>query len=422
MIPIKIIREDPEKIMETLKKRGKEFPLEELREIDKKWRKRKKEADKLRHKRNNIGEKIAEKKKKGKQAEEEIEKMQEIKKELEEKEEETKKLNHKREKLWMSLPNLLDSEVPKGETEEDNKEISKWGEKLERNFKTKTHLELARELNLIDEKASEVTGEGFYYLKNDLAMLGIALQKFTIDKLTEKGYELIEPPFMLREKIYKKATNVDKFKEDMYGVKDTDKYLIGTSEHPMAAMHKDEVYQKEELPKKYVAISPCFRKEAGTHGKYRKGLYRMHQFNKIEQFIVCKPENEEKYFKELQENAEEIYQELKIPYRVVILCGGDTPKTQAKTYDVEALMADGEYREIGSNSTSKDYQARRMNIKYEKEKYGEREYVYTLNNTGVATSRTMLAIMENHQNEKGEINIPKALQPYMNGKKKIKKK
>ena len=421
MIPIKTIRNEPEKIKETLEKRNIKFPLEKLRELDEEWRNRKKKVDNLRHRKNKINRKIANKKKNGEDAEKEISKVKQMKEELETKEEEIEKIKGERDELWMQLPNLLDPEVPEGENEEDNKEIKKWGEKPERDFEPKAHMEIARELDLIDEKASEVTGEGFYYLKKDLAMLDIALQKYAVDKLIEKGYKLIEPPFMLREKTYKKATNVDKFKEDMYGIKNTDKYLIGTSEHPMVAMHKDEVFQKEELPKKYVAISPCFRKEAGTHGKYRKGLYRMHQFNKIEQFIVCKPENEEKYFKELQKNAEEIYQELEIPYRVVINCSGDTPKTQAKTHDTELLMVDGQHREAGSNSTSKAYQARRMNIKYEKEKYGEREYTYTLNNTGIATSRTMLAILENHQTEKGEIKIPKPLQSYMNGKKKIKK-
>jgi len=421
MIPIDTIRNEPEKIRETLEKRGEDFPIEKIQKLDKEWRQLKKEVDNLRHEKNKINKKIANKKKEGEKAEEEIQQMKEMKDQLEEKEEEIKKTEKKRKKLWMNLPNLLDPEVPEGETEKDNKEIKKKGEPKEFNFKAKTHLELAKDLDIIDEKASEVTGEGFYYLKKDLAMLDYALQKYAIDQLTKKGYKLIEPPFMLREEIYKKATNVDKFKEDMYGVKDTDKYLIGTSEHPIVAMHKDDVFQKEELPKKYVGISPCFRKEAGTHGKYRKGLYRMHQFNKIEQLIICKPENEEKYFKELQKNAEKLHEKLEIPYRVVINCSGDTPKTQAKTYDTELLMVDGEYREAISNSTSKDYQARRLNIKYEKEKYGEREYVYTLNSTAIATSRTMLALMENHQTKKGEIKIPKAIQPYMN-KKKIKKK
>ncbi len=420
MIPIETIRNNPNKIKETLEKRKEEFPLKKLRKLDEEWRKQKKEVDNLRHEKNKINKKIAKKKKKGKETEQEIQQMKEMKEQLETKEEEIKETEEKRKELWMNLPNLLDPEVPEGKTEQDNKERKKWGEPTEFEFETKTHLELAKELDIIDEKASEVTGEGFYYLKKDLAMLDYALQKYAIDQLTEKGYELIEPPFMLREEAYKKATNVDKFKEDMYGVKDTDKYLIGTSEHPIVAMHKDDVFQKEELPKKYVGISPCFRKEAGTHGKYRKGLYRMHQFNKVEQLIICKPENEEKYFNEMQENAEELHRKLEIPYRVVINCSGDTPKTQAKTYDTELLMVDGEYREAISNSTSKDYQARRLNIKYEKEKYGEREYVYTLNSTAIATSRTMLALMENHQTKEGEIKIPETIQSYMNNKKKIK--
>ncbi len=421
MIPIDTIRNEPDKIKENLEKRGLDFPLDELRELDKKWRKKKKKLNQLRHEKNEAEEKIREKKKEGKKAKKQIKQMKKKKKKLEKLEKETEELETERKELWMNLPNLLDEDVPEGEDESDNEELRKEGEPPEFSFEPKTHLELGEELDLMDRKASEVAGEGFYYLKKDLAQLDYALQMYTVDKLLDKDYSLIEPPLMMREEIYKEATNVDKFKEDMYGVKDTDKYLIGTSEHPIVAMHRGDVFSKDELPKKYIGISPCFRKEAGTHGKYRKGLYRMHQFNKIEMVIFCKPEKSSKYLSELQQNTEEIYQDLNLPYRVVKACGGDTSKTQAKTLDTELWMADGEYREAGSNSKTKAYQSRRLNIKYEKEKYGEREYVHTLNSTAVATSRTMLSLMETHQTQDGEIRIPKVLQPYMNCKEKIKK-
>lgn len=420
MIPIETIREDSDRVKENLKKRGIEFPLEELRKADSKWIQEKKELNDLRHERNQATEKIAEKKKEGESAEKEIKRMKEIKEQIEELEKEVSDLKDKRDELWLEMPNLLAEDVPQGKDESENVEVKKWGKPPEFGFEPKGHFEICTELGLLDkDKASEVAGEGFYYLKGDLVQLDYALQHFALNKLIDKGYIPIEPPYMLRENTYKGTTNVEKFKKDMYGVKDTDKYLIGTSEHPLVAMHKDHVFQKKELPKKYVGISPCFRKEAGTHGKYQKGLYRMHQFNKVEQVVFCRPDQTKEIFEELQKNAEEIYQELGLPYRVVLACSGDTPKTQYKMLDTELWMADGEYREAGSNSITKAYQARRLNIKYEKEKYGEREYIHTLNNTALATSRTMVSIIETNQTKKGTVKIPKPLQKYM-GKKEIK--
>ncbi len=419
MISIKTIRENPERIEKDLERRNIEFPLSKLRERDREWITKKKKLNDLRHRRNIYTEKIAEKKKKGKTIEKEVEKMQEIKAKISQLKEEVDQLKQERNELWLRLPNLLSEDVPPGKDDSENVEIKRWGKEPKHRFKAKGHFEICTKLGVLEkEKASEVAGEGFYYLKGDLVTLDYALQLFAMEKLVKKGYTPVEPPLMLRNKVYELATDPEKL-EDMYEVKDLQKYLIGTSEHPLVAMHKDDVFQREELPLKYVAVSPCFRKEAGTHGKYRKGLYRMHQFNKVEQVVFCEPKDTEKMFEELQENTEQLYQELKIPYRVVLACAGDTPRAQYKMLDTELWMADGKYREAGSNSITRDYQSRRLNIKYEKEEYGEREYLHTLNNTALATSRTMLSIIETNQTKKGNVKIPKKLQKYLN-KKKIK--
>ena len=281
---------------------------------------------------------------------------------------------------------------------------------------------MALNLGIIDqERANKVSGHGFYYLKEELAVLDYALQRFAIDFLRKKGYKLVEPPFMIHKKPYEGVTSLDAFQDVMYKIENEDLYLIATSEHAMAAMFMDEVLAEKDLTLKFVGISPCFRKEVGTHGKYTKGLFRMHHFNKVEQFIFCRPEDAEKLFNELQKNSEDMLKALKIPYRVSVLCSADTGIVAAKTYDNEVCMADGQYREIGSNSNCTDYQARRLNIKFLRNKTNEREYVYTLNNTGLVTSRWMLAILENCQQKDGSIKIPKALQKYT-GFKEIKKK
>jgi len=257
-------------------------------------------------------------------------------------------------------------------------------------------------------------------LRDELALLDHALQRFAIDFLMKRGYRLIEPPFMMNKKAYEGATSLEDFEEVMYKIDGEDLYLIATAEHPIAAMFMNETFNEADLPLKIVAFSPCFRKEVGSHGKYTKGLFRMHQFNKVEQFIFCRPEDSWKYFEELQKNCEDIYKALKLPYRVVEMCSAEVGKRAAKQYDVEVYMADGKYREIGSNSNCTDYQARRLNIKYrEKEGLPAKGFVHTLNNTALATSRAMLAILENYQQKDGSIKIPAVLQPYMNGLKKI---
>jgi len=317
----------------------------------------------------------------------------------------------------MKLPNILHDSVPYGKDENDNVVIRTWGKPPKFDFKPKGHLEIALDLGLIDaERAAKVSGHGFFYFKKDLVLLDLAIQKFAIDFLTKKGYTPIEPPFMINKRAYEGMIDFEDFEMVTYNVAGTDLYLIATSEHPMGAMFMDEILNKRDLPIRFAGVSPCFRKEVGTHGKYTKGLFRMHQFNKVEQFIFCLPEQSWKLHEELQKNSEEMYQKLGLHYHVVNVCTGDIGTLAAKKYDIEVWMADGRFREVGSNSNCTDYQARRLNIRFrEKEGQAPVGFVHTLNNTALATSRTMMTILEQFQQKDGSVIIPKVLRPFMNG-------
>ena len=284
-------------------------------------------------------------------------------------------------------------------------------------FEPKSHAEIALNLGLIDfDRAAKVAGHGFYYLKGKLARLDYAIMNHTMDFLRNRGYTLIEPPFMMRKKPYLGVTDLEFFGDQLYKLENEDLYLIATSEHPMAATFMDEIIDKEDLPIKFVGVSPCFRKEVGTHGKYTKGLFRVHQFNKVEQVIFCLPEDSWKFHEELQKNSEDLYRGLGLHFRVVNVCTGDIGIIAAKKFDIEVWMADGTYREAGSNSNCTDYQARRLNIRF-REKKGQSPagFVHTLNNTALATSRTMIAILEHYQQKDGSVTIPEVLRPLMGG-------
>jgi seryl-tRNA synthetase len=318
----------------------------------------------------------------------------------------------------MRLPNMLHESVPYGEDDHDNVEIKRWGNAPEFSFEPKSHAEIVEALGIGDfERGSKTAGSGFFYLRNELALLDHAIQRYAIDFLIKRGYSLIEPPFMIRRVAYEGVTDLADFESVMYKVEDEDLYLIATSEHSMGSMLMNETILAEHLPVKLCGISPCFRKEIGQHGRYTKGLFRVHQFHKIEQFIFSTPEQSWRLHEELQRNSEELYESLGLHYRVVNVCTGDLGIIAAKKYDIEAWMADGEFREVGSNSNCTDYQARRLNVKYRlKEGAAPEGFVHTLNNTAFSTSsRTMITIIEQCQQEDGTIKIPVALRPYMNG-------
>jgi len=270
---------------------------------------------------------------------------------------------------------------------------------------------------LIDsERAAKMAGRGFYYFKGALALLDFAVINYTIDLMMRRGYQLIVPPFMMRKKPYLGVTDLEFFGDQLYKVEGDDLYLVATAEHPLAAIFMDEVLEQENLPIKLVGFSTNFRREVGAHGKYTKGLFRMHQFNKVEQFVFCLPKDSWGLHEELQSNAEDLYRGLGLHFRVVNVCTGDITRLAAKQYDVEVWMADGVFREAGSNSNCTDYQARRLNIRYrEKEGRAPAGFVHTLNNTALASSRTMLAILEQFQQKDGSVLVPEVLRPYMGG-------
>ena len=428
MLDIKLIREKPALVRGNLKRRHDPEKIKLLNELidkDRKWRKSLKELELLRKKRNEITRQIAEMKQNKKPGmKKAISEIKSLPGKIKKKEENVEKLRSRTKYILMRLPNLLHKSVPVGRDDSENKVLRKWGRKPKFTFQAKNHLELAQDLGLIDlERAGKIAGAGFYYLKDELALLDHAIQRFAIDFLMNKGYTLIEPPLMINKKAYEGMIDFEDFEMVTYNINDSDLYLIATSEHPMGAMYMDEVLDLSDLPIRLIGLSPCFRKEIGSHGKYTKGLFRVHNFNKIEQFIFCHPDDSWKYHEELQTNSEELYRKLGLHYRVVNVCTGDIGSIAAKKYDTEIWMADNEFREIGSNSNCTDYQARRLNIRF-REKGGQvpAGYVHTINNTALATSRTMIAILEQYQQKDGSVAIPKALQPYMNRLKKIEKR
>ncbi|MEM5814028.1 MAG: serine--tRNA ligase [Candidatus Aenigmatarchaeota archaeon] len=427
MLDIRLIRENPDFVRKNLEKRNNPENLklfDELLRVDAEWRKAQTEINKLRQKRNQLSIEIAKLKKLEKSTKKQLSEAKKVDILIEKNEKRLSQLEDKEKSLLMRIPNLLHESVPIGKDENDNVEIRRWGQPPKFDFEPKDHLTILKNLDLIDtERGSKVAGERFYFLKNELVLLDIAIQKFALDVLRKKGFTIIEPPFMLRRKPYEGVVDLPDFEAMIYKIENEDAYLIATSEHPMAAMYMGEILDADNLPIMLAGVSPCFRKEVGAHGKYTKGLFRLHHFNKVEQFVFCLPEQSWELHEELQRNCELLYQSLGLHYRVVNVCTGDIGSIAAKKYDTEVWMADGQFREIGSNSNCTDYQARRLGIRFrEGEGKPVKGFVHTLNNTALATSRTMIAIIEQFQQKDGSVIIPKVLRPYMFGIEKLEKK
>jgi seryl-tRNA synthetase len=421
MLDIKLIRENPETVKNNLKKRGDPQNLkmlDELIENDRKWRQGLTQLNDLRHERKQITAEIAVAKKKGKKAEREITRAKKIDSEITTLEKQVAESEQKVHDILMQLPNLLHETVPYGKDENDNVEIRKWGKTPKFTFSVKGHIDLGLDLDIIDiERAGKIAGARFFYLKKEAVLLDNAIINFALEEMFKKGYVPIEPPYLMRRKPYEGVVALSDFEDVLYKIENEDLYLIATSEHPMAAMYMDEVIKAEDLPLKLAGLSTNFRKEAGAHGKDTRGIFRTHQFNKIEQFVFSKPEDSWRIHEELIRNAEELVQKLALPYRVVNVCTGDMGTVAAKRYDIEAWMpAQNTYREMISCSNDTDYQARRLNIRYrEKEGAAPKGFVHTLNSTALATGRTIVAILENYQQEDGSIIVPEALRKYMSG-------
>ncbi len=421
MLDPKLIKENPEIIRNMLKSRAVKFDLDELIESDLKRREFIIKTDELRKKKNQVAITISEKKKTGQDASTILIEMKNISNELSKLESEQVDIEKKYLKLASTIPNLIHDSVPIGVDNNANKEIKKWGNIPKFDFKIKDHIDISQDLDLIDlERAAKVAGARFYYLKNDLVRLNHALIHFGLDFLAEKGYSLVQPPYMINRESMEGAVIAEDFEEVIYKVQEEDLYMIGTSEHAMVAMHSKEIIEGKNMPMKYAGVSPCFRKEAGAHGRDQKGIFRVHQFDKIEQFIFSKPEDSWKEHEKMLEIAEEFYQKLEIPYRVMLLSTGDMGKISAKTYDIEAWMAgQNAYREIVSCSNCLEYQARRLKIRFRDKTNEDTQHVHTLNSTLIATTRVLVAIMENFQTKDGHIRIPQVLQRYMGNQKEI---
>jgi len=417
MLDIKLVRENPATVKENLARRGDEDKMgwvDKILEHDRKWRELKTKANKLREKRNKITREISKLRKEGKDARRKIKEAREILSKIERIEKEAEKNKEIVDHYLLLLPNLIHESVPIGKDENDNVEVRRWGKIPEFDFPAKDHIDLAMNLDLVDlERAAKVSGARFYYLKNELVQLNYALIKFALDFISNKGFVIFQPPYMLRRKPLGGGIALSDFEDVIYKIEGEDLYLIATSEHPLLALHMDEILDGRDLPLRYGGVSPCFRKEAGAHGRDTKGIFRVHQFEKVEQFVFCKPEDSWKEHERLIANLEEIFQKLELPYRVVNVCTGDLGTVAAKKYDLEVwLPGQGKYREAGSCSNCTSYQAVRSNIRYRDKPSESPKFVHTLNSTLIATERALVAILENYQQEDGSVLIPKALVPY----------
>ncbi len=422
MLDIKFMENNPAAVKKSLEKRGDKEKAGWVDEAVKKhgqWKLLKEENDKLRNKRNVITREINELRKQGKDIKAAVKEAKEIPSKIADSDKTLQELQDRVTFILQRLPNVLHTSVPVGKDDTENKEVRKWGTPKETEG-LKSHGELLEEKGLADfSRAAKVSGTGFCFVKGDLVKLELALISFATDELAKKGFTLIAPPLMMRRKPYEGVVSLDDFENVMYKIEGEDSYLIATSEHPIGAMHANEVFEEKELPLKYAGVSSCFRKEIGSHGVDTRGLFRVHQFNKVEQFVFCKPSESWKIHEELLKNAEEMAKKLNIPYRVVNICTGDIGMIASKKYDIEAWFPrQKKYGEIVSCSNCTDYQAVSLNIKCKKEGSDEKEYVHTLNSTAIATGRMMVAIIENCQNKDGTITVPEALQKYV-GKKKM---
>jgi len=421
MIDIKLIRESPDIVKNNIKKKGQDQKLpfvDKIIALDAEWRKLKGEADALRADRNKVSKDISEAKKAGKDVKPLMKKAADIPDQIVKTEEKMNNTMEEVDSLLRQLPNIIWKGVPKGKDSSENVEIKKSGKVPKFDFPIKTHVELAEKLGIADfDAAAKVAGAGSYYLKGDLGLLNQALIRYTIDSMAKKGYTYIETPLMLHEKEIFASMDKAAIEQSVYSIKGEDLNLIGTSEQALLAMHADQTIPEWELPKKYFSYSMCFRKEVGAHGINEKGLWRTHQFNKVEQFIFCKPEDSEKMYDELLKNSEDVLDGLKIPYRIIELCTGDLADWKYRSADFEVWRpTTNTYGEIMSLSNCTDYQARKLNIKCI-DKQGNKRVLHTLNDTAMATSRIMVAILENYQQKDGTVKVPDVLVPYMAGKK-----
>lgn len=431
---LKALRENPEVLIESQSRRGESIELvDRAVQVDKNWRTLLKKVNELRHKRNQFASKIKTATKEEKQII--IKEAKDLSLKVKAGEEKLKSVEKELNSILLSIPNILHESVPIGKDDNENQPLKYWGtplvypEHLE-SFSDKVDFEVAgggkgkvvahadavEQFGWVDvERASKVSGSRFYFMLNDLVWLDYAILLHSLEILGKRGFKVVMPPYMLKREPYEGVTSFEDFQDVIYKIEDEDLYLIATSEHAIASMHMKEVIEEDELPLKYAGVSPCFRKEAGAHGKDTKGIFRVHQFNKVEQFVFSHPGRSWEWHEKLLENAETIMQELGIPYRVVNICTGDLGIVASKKYDIEVWMpSQGKYREIVSCSNCTDWQSYRLDIRYAEERgKPTKGFVHTLNSTAIATSRAITAIIENNQEEDGRVLVPKILRKYL---------
>lgn len=426
MLDIKFIRENADNVREAIKNKRIDLDLDALLELDKKRVALLQEIEELQGEKNKLNDQMKEAK--GNDGRQEIiEKGKEVKAKLEELEPEYKKAKEEFEELMLLVPNIPSDDTPIGADDRDNKEVAKWGEPSKLDFPIKTHIEVGKDLDLIDiEKGVKTSGYRGYYLKNEAVWLQMALIQHALHKMNEKGFDLMITPTIVRDFALVGSGHFPAGKDEIYQLANPGKdekggevrekfYLAGTSEPSLLAYYADTTFEEEELPKKICAFSQCYRSEVGSYGKDAKGLYRMHEFMKVEQVVICKADIAEsnQWLETMRGIAEEMLQDLKLPYRVISICTGDMGAGKYKMYDIETWMPSRDaYGETHSDSNLTDWQARRLNIKY-KDKDGKMKYAYTLNNTVIASPRILIAILENYQQADGSVKIPEVLQKFM---------
>lgn len=431
MLDIDDVRDNADKIKENLQRRDFDVSLiDEVLELDRKWREEKQRGDELRMKRNNITERIEDEKRSGndEKAEELIQKASDIKQQVQQTEENASELKDKRDNLLLDIPQTLHTDVPEGEGEEENQERRREGFENLRDLpnEVEPHYEFAEEKGWLDEQsAREVSGSGFYFLRGDLARLEHALIQFMLDIHREQGYTDIFPPIPVRTSSMVGTGQLPKFDEDSYKVEDEDLWLCPTAEVPVTNMHREEILETSELPMKYQAYTPNFRREAGEHGTKTRGIARVHQFNKVELVNFTEPENSYERFWELLDEAEEVLRRLDIPYRILEICSGDTGFKAARQIDIEVWApgddlpngpdVGGRWLEVSTVSNFEGFQARRMNTRCRAKTNEDTDTPHTLNGSGLALPRVMISILEYYQNSDGSVTIPEPLRPYMGG-------
>lgn len=418
MLDLKFIREHLDEVKKALEVRKSNAPIDEFIKLDEKRRALIQESESLRNRRNTVSQQIGKLKKEGKDASKLIAEMKEVGSKIKEIESELSKVDERIKQIVLSIPNIPHESVPLGESDKDNVVVKRWGDIPEFDFEPLAHWDLAEKTGIIDfERAAKITGSRFAIYFGLGAMLERALINFMLDMHRKKhGYMEVLPPVIVNSATLYGTGQLPKFEEDLFKLNFRDYYLIPTAEVPVTNLHRDEILEESELPKYYCAYTPCFRSEAGSHGRDVRGIVRQHQFNKVELVKFVKPETSYQELESLLLDAEDILQALEIPYRVVILCTGDLGFSASKTYDIEVwLPGQNRFCEISSCSNFEDFQARRANIRYKPKGQKKTKLVHTLNGSGLAVGRTVVAIMENYQQKDGSIKIPKALIPYMDG-------